>query len=83
MLSPTEANGVRDGRRLERASAFVEEAKRDEDDDDPGWCRRPANPVGATKADAGLSRRASIATKVVGEMGVIALLSGTQVQVLR
>lgn len=50
------------------------EAKRDEDDD-AGWFRRPARPaVGATKADAGLSKRASIATAaVVGEMGAITL----------
>ena len=71
MLSRTEASGIGDWRRLERV--FVKEAERDEDDD-TGWCRRPANPAGATKADAGLSRRASIATKVVGEMGAIALV---------
>lgn len=71
MLSRTEASGE-DVRRLERAVVVVE-AKREEDDD-PGCCLRPAKPaVGATKADAGLSKRASIATAaVVGEMGAMA-----------
>lgn len=62
----------------------VEEAKRDEVDDPPDWCCRrpaPANPAGATKADAGLSRRASIATNVVGEMGAMIALVRYQVLV--